>query len=51
MQVDFQSIFGFQIGLEFADEFTKQEAGISWGLSIDLGIMRVVLSKGLEDAV
>ncbi len=44
MNLDFQSIFGFQIGFEIADKETCEMSEINWGLSIELGIVRVVVS-------
>jgi hypothetical protein len=44
MMVDFQSIFGFSVGFEIADQETRELAEINWGLSIDLGIFRVVIN-------
>jgi hypothetical protein len=44
MNVDFQSIYGFQVGFEIADTETCEMTEISWGLSIDLGFVRMVVS-------
>lgn len=42
--VDFQTIYGFQLGFEIADNETKEMAGINWGLTIDLGFFRFVFT-------
>lgn len=44
MNVDFQTIYGVQFGFEFADNEVLEESGLRWGVSIELGIFRIILS-------
>lgn len=42
MHVEFQAIYGFQVGFEFADADIKKALDMTFGFTVDLGIFRIV---------
>jgi hypothetical protein len=42
MNVDMQSIYGFQVGFEIADKDTLETFNLPWGFTLELGVVRFV---------
>lgn len=45
VEVDWQTIFGVQLGFEILDDEGLQDLGLDFGMSIDLFIVRIVILK------
>ena len=44
INTDFQFIYGFQFGFEIAPQDQLEEVGLTFGVSFDFGIFRIVFS-------
>lgn len=50
MNIDIDTIYGVQLGLEFADKETREfYPDMLWGFTVDLLIFRIVVTKYKEE--